>query len=180
MSTGAFNRLIDATKAFCSKHNRNACYNFIRIEFHAEDGEAIAVAVDGFRLSAEYAVAEIEEDFVIYVQSNIKLPANSDVLFELVNDEAFIRCNGFIFGFKQPAREFFEWEKSIPTSDVQFKIGFNGDYLLSALQAAKASSGKSFKTPVVLEFRTPLDPVIIRTNQKDVKMVLPVRITKMR
>lgn len=178
MESSAFNRLIDATKAFCSKHNRNACYNFIRLEFHAETNEVVAVAVDGFRLSAEYGLAECEEDFVVYVQSNIKLPANSSTLFELIDDEAFIRCNGFIFGFKQPQGEFLDWQNVIPTSDVQFKIGFNGDYLLSALQAAKASCGKSFKTPVVLEFRTPFDPIILRTNEKDVKMVLPVRLTE--
>lgn len=178
MTTGAFNRLIDATKAFCSKTNRNPCYHFIRLEFHAETDEVVAVAVDGFRLSVEHAVANIEEDFFIYVQSNIKLPCNSVAEFELVDDEAFIRCNGFIFGYKQPKGEFIDWEKVIPTSDVQYKIGFNGDYLLSALQAAKASCGKSFKTCVVLEFRTPLDPIVLRTNEKDVKIVLPVRLTE--
>ena len=176
MTTSAFNRLIDATKAFCSKTNRNHCYLFIRLEFHAETNEVVAVAVDGFRLSAEYACANSEEDFFIYVRSNIKLPGNSVVDFELVDGEAIIRCNGFIFGYKQPDDKFLDWGKVIPTSDVQYKIAFNGDYLLSALQAAKASVGKSFKTHVVLEFRSPLDPIVIRTNEKDVKMVLPIRI----
>lgn len=178
MTTGAFNRLIDATKAFCSKTNRNPCYLFIRLEFHAETDEVVAVAVDGFRLSVEHAVANSEEDFFIYVQSNIKLPGNSVAEFELVDGEAIIRCNGFIFGYKQPQGEFLDWKNVIPTSDVQYKIAFNGDYLLSALQAAKASVGSHFKTPVVLEFRTPLDPIILRTNEKDVKMVLPVRMNR--
>lgn len=178
MTTGAFNRIIKATQAFCSKNNRNLCYHFIRLEFHADTNEVVAVAVDGFRLSVEHALAEVEEDFFIYVKSNIKLPANSNVLFELINDEAIIRCNGFIFGYKQPEGEFMDWQKVIPASDVQFKIAFNGDYLLSALQAAKSSVGSSFKTPVVLEFRTPLEPIILRTNEKDVKMVLPVRINR--
>ena len=175
MTTGAFNRLIDATKAFCAKSNRNPCYLFIRLEFHAETDEVVAVAVDGYRLSAEHAVANSEEDFFIYVKGNIKLPGNSVVEFELVDDEAIIRCNGFIFGYKQPQGEFLDWKNVIPTSDVQYKIAFNGDYLLSALQAAKASVGSSFKTHVVLEFRTPIEPIILRTNEKDVKMVLPVK-----
>ena len=28
--------LIDATKAFCAKNNRNPCYHYIRLEFHAD------------------------------------------------------------------------------------------------------------------------------------------------
>lgn len=176
MISGVFNRLMDATKAFCSKTNRNPCYHFIRLEFHAETDEVVAVAIDGYRMSVEHAVANSEEDFFIYVQSNIKLPGNSVVEFELVDGEAIIRCNGFIFGYKQPIGEFLDWEKVIPTSDVQYKIAFNGDYLLSALQAAKASVGSRFKTPVVLEFRSPNEPILLRTNKDDVKMVLPVRL----
>lgn len=175
MSSGAFNRLIDATKAFCAKNNRNPCYHYIRLEFHADTDEVVAVSVDGFRLSVEHAVAHSEEDFIIYVKGNVKLPNGTDVEFELVDDEAIIRCNGFIFGYKQPKGEFIDWQNVIPTSDVQYKIAFNGDYMLSALQAAKASCGKSFKTAVVLEFRSPIEPIILRTNKKDVKMVLPVR-----
>ena len=176
MTTGAFNRLIQATKAFCAKYNRNPCYHFVRLEFHADTDEVVAVAVDGFRMSVEHALANSEEDFVVYVKSNIKLPNKSNMEIELVDDEVIIKCNGFIFGYKQPEGEFIDWQNVIPTSDVQFRIGFNGDYLLSALQAAKASVGGTYKTPVVLEFRSPVDPIILRTNGQDVKMVLPVRI----
>lgn len=176
MTTGAFNRLVAATKAFCSKNNQNPCYHFVRLEFHADTDEVTAVAIDGFRLSAEHAVAHSEEDFVVYVQGNIKLPKGSSVDIELVENEAILRCDGFVFGYRQPNDEFMDWQKAIPQADPQFKIGFNGDYLLSALQAAKASIGGQFKGPVVLEFRTPLDPVVLRTNKADVKMVLPVRI----
>lgn len=151
MTTGAFNQIIKATQGFCSKNTRNLCYHFIRLEFHADTNEVVAVAVDGFRLSVEHAIAEVEEDFFIYVKSNIKLPANSTVLLELINDEAIIRCDGFIFGYKQPEGDFLNWQKAIPASDVQFKV---------------------------LEFRSPLEPVIIRTNKTDVKSVLPVRINE--
>ena len=176
MTTGAFNRLITATKAFCSKNNLNPCYHFVRLEFRSDTDEVVAVAVDGFRLSVEHALARSEEDFTVYVQPNIKLPNNANMEIELIGDEVIIRCNGCLFGYKQPKGEFINWQKVIPASDVQFRIGFNGDYLLSALQAAKASVGGTYKGPVVLELRTPLDPIVLRTNEKDVKMVLPVRI----
>lgn len=176
MTTGAFNRLVAATKAFCSKNNRNPCYHFVRLEFHSDTDEVIAVSVDGFRMSVEHAVAQSEEDFFVYVQGNIKLPKDSTVDIELVDNEAIFRCDGFVFGYRQPNGEYIDWQKVIPQADPQFKIGFNGDYLLSALQAAKASIGGQFKGPVVLEFRSPMEPIILRTNKDDVKMVLPVRI----
>lgn len=176
MNSGVLNRLIEATKAFVSKSGSRPIHRYIRLEFHAQENECVAVAVDGFRLSVEHAIAESEEDFAIYVKGNVKLPKDSHVLIELVNNEAIFRCDGFVFGYYQPEGEFLEWKKVIPEGEPQFRIGFNGDYLLSALQAAKVSVGGAYKHPVILEFRTPLDPVILRTNKDDVKMVLPVRI----
>lgn len=175
MSAATFNRLLDATKAFCSKTNVNRCYLYIKLDFHADTSEVVAVAVDGYRMSVEHAVAQADEDFSVYVQSNIRLPKKSTVEFELADNEVIIRCDGFMFGYQQPCGEFIEWQNVIPTSEPQFKIAFNGDYLLSALQAAKASVGGTYKTPVILEFRSPLEPIILRTNKNDVKMVLPVR-----
>ena len=90
--------------------------------------------------------------------------------------EAVIRCGGFSFGYIQPQDSGFEWEKAIPTSEVKYRIGFNGDYLLSALQAAKVSADGSFRQPVILEFRSNIEPILLRTNKEDIKMVMPVRI----
>ena len=176
MSTGALNRLIEATKAFCSKNNARPVHGYIRLEFHSKEDEVVAVAVDGFRLSVEHAVAQSEEDFCVFIKGNVKLPKDRQVDIELVENEAIFRCEGFVFGYQQPQGEFLEWKNVLPQGDPSFKIGFNGDYLLSALQAAKVSVGGTYKGPVILEFRTPLDPVILRTNKDDVKMVLPVRI----
>lgn len=176
MSTDALNRIIEATKAFCSKDTRRPMHTFIKLEFHAEESEVVAVAVDGYRLSVEHAAAESNEDFAVYVKGNVKLPRGKVVIIELVDNEAIFRCDGFVFGYLQPTGEFLDWEKVLPTNEVQYKIAFNGDYLLSALQAAKASVGGTYKTPVVLEFRSFLEPIILRTNGKDVKMVLPIRV----
>lgn len=176
MTTGVFNRLIEATKAFASKTGTRPIHNYIKLEFHAETDEVVAVAVDGYRLSVEHGLAHAEEDFSVFVKSNVKLPQKTEVDIELVDNEALLRCNGFVFGYQQPNGEFLNWQNAIPTTETNFKIGFNGDYLLSALQAAKASVGGTFKNVVILEFRSPLDPVILRTNKDDIKMVLPVRI----
>lgn len=177
MSAGALNKILDATKAFQSKNNKNPAYKYIRLEFHSEDDEVIAIAVDGYRLSVEHAVAKADEDFIIYVHGNVKLPKSSYVDIELVDDEAIFRCDGYVFGYKQPrCEEYLDWNKVIPEKEPTFRIGFNGDYLLSALQAAKASVGGTYKTPVVLEFRSSIEPIVLRTNKNDIKLVLPVRL----
>lgn len=177
MSAGALNKILEATKAFQSKNNRKPLYNYIRLEFHSGDDEVIAIAVDGYRMSVEHAVAKSEEDFTVYVHGNVKLPKMSTVDIELVDNEVILRCDGYVFGYRQPNdAEYLDWKKVIPEGEPTFKIGFNGDYLLSALQAARASVGGTYKTPVILEFRSPVEPVILRTNKDDVKLVLPVRI----
>ena len=92
MLSGAFMRIIAATKAFCSKNNRHPQYDYIRLEFHSESDEVVAVAVDGFRMSVEHAVAHSEEDFIVYVRSNVKLPKNESIEIELTDaDEVIIR-----------------------------------------------------------------------------------------
>lgn len=177
MPTNDFNRIIKATKNFTAKNDNRKTYQYIRLEFQAEASRVTAVAIDGYRLSTEHAMCcDCDTDFVIYVRSNIRLPSNKSAVFELVDGECLIKCEDMIFGYSQPEGEFMDWQKAIPADAPTYRIGFNGEYLLSALQSAKASVGNVFKQPVVLEFRSPSQPIILRTNGEDVKMVLPVRI----
>lgn len=174
-----FNRVIGATKNFTSQNSAHKAHEFVKLEFCAQDNMMTAVAVDGYKLSVEHSViSDCGENFVCYVKSNIKLPSGVFATIEISDDsrEAIIRCNGVSFGFDQPKDDKFDWESVIPKTDVTFKIGFNGNYLLQALQAAKISLGGGFKDPVVLEFRNSVSPVILRTNKSDIKMVLPIRI----
>lgn len=175
MNSNDFNRIISATKDFASESDFRKIHKYIRLEFSAADSIVTAVALDGYKLSAEHSVCSCDEDFVAYVNPNTHLPRNMDTSIELANGELIIRCGDLIFGCKQPSGEFLDWKSALPSGEPDFKIAFNGNYLLKALKAAKISCG-SFKEPVILEFRGPLMPVIIRTNREDIKMVLPVRI----
>lgn len=177
--TNDFNRLISATKYFVSKKNNRPCCEYIKLEFRSAENQVVAISVDGYRMSIEHSlVGDCEEDFVAFIKSNIRLPQKQFATISLTDDgkEAIIRCSGFSFGYVQPEDDGFDWEKEIPTSDAKFRIGFNGNYLLTALQAAKTSSGDSFRQPIILEFRNENEPVIIRTNKDDIKMVLPIRL----
>lgn len=178
--TNDYNRMIEATRNFCSKDNIRKAYNFIRLEFDALENKVTAIAVDGHRMSVENSViSDCDEDFICYIKGNMKLPRErfATILLDEDSKETVIRCEGFAIGYEQPkAEEYLDWQKAIPSSEVKYKIGFNGNYLLQALQAAKASMGGNLRQPVVLEFRSNIEPVILRTNKEDIKMVLPIRI----
>lgn len=173
--TNDFNRIIAATKDFVSQFGRKY-HQFIKLEFRAETSRVTAIAVDGYRMSVETAViSDCEEDFDVYVKHNIKLPNKRYAQISLEETEAIIRCNGFSFGYEQPSGgEFLAWQKVLPTEEVAYKIAFDGNYLLQALQAARISCG-GFKVPVVLEFRSPVSPILLKTGNSNVKMVLPIR-----
>ena len=173
-----FNRIVNATKKFVERDVINKIYKYIRLEFHAETSSVTAVASDGYRLSAEHAVCECDEDFVAYINAGTKLPRGKYATIEIMDKDVIIRCGDSIFGCSPNDGEFFDWENVLPKGKPIFQVGVNGNYLLSALQAAKISAGNSFKNIVALEFHGELEPVILRTNQEDIKLVLPVRIKK--
>lgn len=173
-----FNRIMDATKQFCDTSTRHKEQEYIRLDFDAETQRVTAHACDGYRLSVEHSVVgSCDENFTVYIRGGFRLPKKQYATIEKVENEVQIRCAGALFGFEQPdVSQRFEWQKAIPKDEPTFRIGFNGNYLLNALQAAKVSAGQTFKNPIVLEFWTPTTPVIIRTNTDDIKMVLPIRI----
>lgn len=172
-----FNRIMAATKQFCSSGERTQ-YGYVRLDFDAVALRVEAYACDGYRLSVEHSViGTCDESFTVYIRGGFRLPKKQYATIEKVENEVQIRCAGALFGFEQPdVSQRFEWQKAIPKDEPTFRIGFNGNYLLNALQAAKVSAGQTFKNPIVLEFWTPTTPVIIRTNTDDIKMVLPIRI----
>ena len=174
-----FNRIIDATKKFVRNgfSSANESHAYIRLEFSSECQTVTAVAVDGYRLSIEHSViSDCDEDFTVFVKANTRLPRGAYAVVSVEGKEVQIRCNVFVFGYEQPKDDFMNWKEAIPKDKPKFEIGFNGNYLLETLQAAKASCGSSFKSVVRLEFRDELSPVIVRTNEDDIKLLLPVRL----
>lgn len=172
-----FNRIIAATKDFVDQNADKSPMSYIKLEFISKFQTVTAVAIDGKRISVEHSViSDCDEDFVVYVRNNIKLPKNRFATIDLQDDEVKILCDECIFGNKQPDGKFYEWEKALPKTKYNFKIAVNGNYLMSALKAAQISTGNSFKNPVVLEFRGEEEAIILRTNENDIKLVMPVRL----
>lgn len=185
INTREFNRLIATTKAFVDVHGARPLYKFIKLEFNAKDKRVTAIALDAFKLAVENAaLAECDEDFIAYIGSSIKLPSRKDVYaqIELQGNRLIVDCEGLIYGCAQPVLPAldanFNWRKAVPKDDARYKIAFNGDLLLSALQAAKASCGGKYKQHITLEIRSPLEPIILRTNEDDIKLMMPIRISE--
>ncbi len=174
--TNDFNRIVDATKQFAAKNTVRPIYKFIRLEFSAADHSVTAIATDGYRMSIEHSVCDCDEDFTAYINPATRLPRGMEAIIEIEKADLIIRCGDFIFGCQQRDGDFLDWKNVLPEEEPTFRIGFNGNYLLSALQSAKVSLGNSFRSPVILEFRGAEKPVILRTNKNDLKMVFPVRI----
>ena len=175
-----FNRVIDATK-FCTSTNilDRAMTRYIKLEFNAEHQEMTAFSCDGYRFSIEHAaIANCDENFVAYIKPTIKLPRSQYFVIMVDDNEVIFRGNDLSFGFTQPTTiEEFNYKKIIDGLPPRvLKIGFNGNYLLETLKAAKISAGNTFKKPVILEFHGEDKPLIIRTNKEDIKLVLPLRI----
>lgn len=180
--TKSLKKLVQTTKGFVKRTDAaRPAENFIRLEFSKEFSLVTAVAIDGFRMSVEHSDCfEIDEDFTAYIKFDIpKGSRDSYAAVEVKDGTCFIEVDGQIIGYKQPSGEFIEWRTILDGAKNKpetLRIGFNGEYLLSALQAAKISSGGLLERPVVLEFRGPLDPVLLKTNEDNWKMVLPVRL----
>lgn len=182
--TDDLNRLIAATKSFMMpQSDRRDEYKYIKLEFDKESSIVTAIAVDGYRLSMEHAViSNCNDSFIAYLFNPPKFPAKEFATVELENFETYktlvIRCNKVSFGFKQPGIiDPSDWKTYVPSVKPTFRIGFNANYLLDALKAAKASCGNAFNAPIVLEFTDPNAAVLIRTNKgEDIKLVLPIRL----
>lgn len=176
-----FNRLLDATKGFLADADVvvRPSLSYIKLVFEASISRVTAIAVDGYRMSVEHCVvSDCDADFVAFIKPTIRLPRGQYFSIELCDNEVAIKGRDFSFSYPQPQRvDPFDFKKVIPEKEKRvFRIGFNGNYLMTALQAAKVSAGDTFKNPVILEFYGETLPALIRTNKDDIKMVLPVRL----
>lgn len=171
-----FNRAISATKAFVGKNPNRPFQNYIRLEFSAAESCMTAMAVNGCMMSVEHVKCTCDMDGVTYIHPRIRLPKGKTAVIEVTGDETLVRCEDFIFGCPRiKGEDLFDWQKALP-AEPTFRIAFNSRYLLDAWKAALASRGSNTREPVILEFRGPLEPVILRTGEDNIKMVLPIRI----
>jgi hypothetical protein len=176
--------MIEATKKFIAPDGNNRIMaQYIRIDFCKAGLTAKAFAADGYRMSIENADCfEVDEDFSAYVKPQLPAIRTKESVYaivEIVGKNCLIDISGQITGFRQPEGERYNDQVMLETLQnhpVSFRVGFNGQYLLDAVQAARASIPNWPIMPVILEFREPNDAVLLRTGKDNVKAVLPIRL----
>ena len=177
-----FKRIIDNTKKFTGGPSKLMSYIYLQVD--ADKKEVRATALDGHKVSIEYAkLAAVDESFSCYIKPTIPkiLKRDTSAELELDGKRLFVTVNDSIMGYVQPEGEYYETNKMINDLTEQpfvGKIGVNAKLLGDALHSTYLSGAK----PIVeIEIRGPQDPIIIRAHEsgkptENIKLVLPVRI----
>ena len=169
-----YKRLIENTKKFTTPYGAEKM-QYIHLRFI--DGEVRAAALDGYRISVEYATYT-GDNFNCYVKTNMpKITGVKNITVELVDNKVLITANDDLIGCKQPEGEYYDIDKFIDDYSAKPEIGVigaNSQFLIDALSAIK---GQSIKDKCAkLEIRGEMDPIIIRSGEKNIKLILPVNI----
>lgn len=173
----AFKKIIDNTKKFTRSGADSTLMQYIHLIINAREKEIRAEAVDGHRISIEYAdITSADESFECYIKPNI--PSMKGLQYteiEVKDGILFVTAGDSIQGYRQPTGNFYKVDSllnEIMKTDPVETIGMDPGLLVDALIAGKEPTRKFVK----IEIRSPKDPVIIRSGDKNIKFVLPVYI----
>lgn len=171
----AFKNMVDNTKKFTGYMDKT---RYIYLEVNAEEKELKATAVDGHKVSIEYAgIREADESFNCFILPSIPKINTKDryVELELVDNKVFVTVGENITGFIQPEGEFFKLNNLLDglknKDTVQGCIYIDAKLLKDALDSCKGQ----YKPWVKIEIRGKKEPVVItKRHDKGLKLVLPV------
>ena len=175
-----FNRLIGAVRNFASKNADKAQLALIQLHFHKDEQNVEAYAVDGYRAAKEQAACYlVDKDFTVLVAAP-PLKANEATTVEIWTDGeyAYILYGDIQFRTKQPGAEPIDIRKIVDENmhrPEMLRIGVNADYMIDALKSLKLT-GAARRKAVIIEIKDPMSPIVLRTDEDDPKIVLPVRI----
>ena len=175
-------RIIDNTKKFV---DINGMMMFLRMEIDAEKMMVRATALDGYRISVEYArVIDADKSFTCYIKP-IALKITKYVHYatiELENGRALIQVGDTTTEFTQPENEYPNVDRVLEVEtkkEVLNTIGVNTKYLKDALESTKDI--RQTRDIIRLEIRKPNEAITIKTKGYDglpdnIKLVLPVKL----
>lgn len=174
-----FNRIISAVKAFTSANEARPANTMIQLHINKEALTVSAYGVDGYRAAKESGtIYSADGDFrVLIFAPPIKAPTEAVVEIEDDGEYAYITYGDIRFRYKQPEGKPFDVQDFFEKEMVKERrqVGLNVNYLLDAAKSIKAA-GRTIRQSVVIEFGGPADPVIIRADHENPRVVLPVRL----
>lgn len=183
MDANEFKNIINNTKKFTGCNSNLMTY--IRLEIDAERKYIKATALDGHRLSVEYARIEYaDESFGCYIKPCIpKITKKTGCIeLEVTGRKLLMQADDQIMGYVQPEGEFYNTDKTIKSSlksEPIATIGVNAKYLLDALQSVKDPG--SSRDIIKIDVCKKSEPLIIRSGGKsnipeNIKLILPVKL----
>ena len=177
--------LVDATKHFLAGRDCKPCFQYIRLEFDRDHRTVTAVGADAHRFSVEHSTAEyIDESFVAYIKPDMpKCKSKACATIELSDKRCTIQIGEKFTEYEQPIDEYLEYKyflQKLEDEPVRYSIAFNPELLMDALRSAKVSNTGLTREHVILEFRSPLKPIILKTgrNGESIKAVMPMRVKR--
>lgn len=185
MEANELKRIVDNTKRFVGVNDKRMEY--IRLEIDAEKKMIRAVALDGYKLSVEYAkIQDTDESFLCYIKPVIpKITRSTEhAVIDLSGDRVLIQADESIMGYVQPSFDYYNVDKLIKEEtekEIIRTIGVNAKYLKDALVSAKDSMRS--RDIIKIDVRNPNEPLMIRSMGYDglpenIKIILPVLINK--
>ena len=184
LDANEFKRLIDNTKRFVNKDALNELMSWIYLEINAEEMFIKATALDGHRVSIEYAgLVEADESFTCYIRPVIPKVTRYDSYAELeVNkNRLYAQVGESIIGYVQPEGQFYNVDKfmeDIKKEELVTTLGINAKYLKDAMESI--SFYDSNRKIAKIEVHKPHEPVVIKSGRRgereNLKIILPINI----
>lgn len=184
MSASGFKRIINNTKRFTGTEWKNQKYSWIYLKVDAEAKSISATALDGHKVSVEFAdIEEADESFSCYIKPNIPKIGKHDQYadLEISNNRLLVQVGESIMGYVQPEGEYFKIDnimKEATESQKTLTIGVDASLLKDALASI---SNYGDRIPIAkIELRGPKDAIVIRSGARDkmenIKIVLPLNL----
>lgn len=184
LDAGEFKRIIDNTKRFVGKGMTATLMQWIYLEIDAKEKVIRATALEGHRISIEYAnLVEADESFTCYIRPSIPKITKYDNYAELEvsNNRLYVQVGESIMGYVQPEGQYYPVDKMLKEYQGKEKlitVGINAKYLRDALDSISAYD--SDKKMAKIDIYDPISPVIIRTGREgereNLKIILPARL----
>jgi DNA polymerase III sliding clamp (beta) subunit (PCNA family) len=168
--------IFSALKPAIPKASGKPVYKYIKFTY--KDSLLSAYATDGYRVHSVTVHVDITdgEKAFCFLLKPFTIPKTKS---EFVPCELSEKEILFDFGerkntFKLGSGDYFDVNAAIPTSPIVYRIGLNPKFLADAAKSLKGGE----KNVIVMEFRNPLEPVVIYniTDKSDFRIVCPVRL----
>lgn len=181
LEANEFKRIIDNTKKFTANASEATLMQWIHLVIDAETKEIKAEALDGHRMSVEYArLKEADVSFDCLIKPNIPKITKNDREAELIleDNRLYVTVTDMRIGYTQPQGKYYKTNELIKNANKESnnRFGINAKYLVDAMQSIDINSFD--RKIAVVDIYEEHEPIVIRSGRRgekqNLKIILPV------